>query len=69
MVSNGQKLKFGPFENLSANSFKELHIHYENSFPFLNIEKLVRELWISHWGNNLAVEEHYVLKNKAAKYS
>jgi len=40
-------------------SSKQITAHYTNNSPFLTTEKLTRSLEISHWGNNLAVEEYY----------
>ena len=40
-------------------SSKHMTAHFTNNSPFLTTEKLTRTLEISHWGNNLAVEEYY----------
>jgi len=63
----GDTITYGPYADVEAFSRHDLNVHFENTKPFLTVEKVVRELEISHWGN-LAVEESYeVLKHDGAK--
>jgi oligosaccharyltransferase complex subunit alpha (ribophorin I) len=41
--------------------------HFENSKPLITVTELQRDIEISHWGMNLAVEEHYALRNDGAR--
>ncbi|KAI9243585.1 Ribophorin I [Helicostylum pulchrum] len=66
-AATGNKVVYGPYENIAPLSFDIATCHFENSKPLLTITKLERDVEISHWGNNLAVEEHYALRNDGAK--
>jgi oligosaccharyltransferase complex subunit alpha (ribophorin I) len=48
---------------------EDLHVHYENAKAVLVAKSLFRDLWVSHWGGQLSVEEHYELHNEGAKYA
>lgn len=61
------KVTYGPFTDVQPLAFELSTLHYENGKPMLTITELVRDLEVSHWGNNLAVEEHYALRNDGAK--
>ncbi|KAI9267318.1 Ribophorin I [Sporodiniella umbellata] len=63
---NGNKVTYGPYENVAPYSFEIATCHFENSKPLLTVTELRRDLEISHWGKNLAVEEHYKLRNDGA---
>ncbi|CAO3623598.1 unnamed protein product [Cunninghamella blakesleeana] len=63
----GSKLVYGPFHNIPSESFQPLDCHFESSNPLITITYLERDLQVSHWGNNLAVEEHYHLRNDGAE--
>jgi len=58
----GDTLTYGPYSAQSPRQYVELRVHFQNTKKLLTINKLTRLLEISHWGN-LAVEEHYDLKN------
>ncbi|KAI7895853.1 Ribophorin I [Mucor mucedo] len=65
-AGNGNKVVYGPYENVAPLSFDIATCHFENSKPLITITTLERDIEISHWGNNLAVEEHYALRNDGA---
>jgi oligosaccharyltransferase complex subunit alpha (ribophorin I) len=65
-VSNN-KVIYGPYENVSPQSFELATCHFENSKPLLTVTSLERDIEVSHWGKNLAVEEHYALRNDGAR--
>jgi len=48
-------------------AFEEVKVHYEFTAPIPFVEQLERDIEVSHWGNNLAIEERYVLVNHAAR--
>lgn len=63
----GNKVVYGPYENVEPLSFDIATCHFENSKPLITITSLERDIEISHWGKNLAVEEHYALRNDGAR--
>lgn len=44
-----------------------MRIHYEHTLPILYGTKVIRDIELSHWGNNMAVEEHYAVQNFGVK--
>ena len=60
-------LEYGLFDGKEPNSYEELKIHYEFQQNILTITSLRRDLEISHWGGNLAVEEHFNLTHDGAR--
>jgi oligosaccharyltransferase complex subunit alpha (ribophorin I) len=64
---NGNKVIYGPYENVQPYSFDVATCHFENSKPLLTVPNLRRDIEVSHWGKNLAVEEHYTLRNDGAR--
>ena len=50
-------ISYGPYENIAANSYTELKIHYENNSPFLTVTKLERVIEVSHWSGMVSIEE------------
>ncbi|CDH51153.1 ribophorin i [Lichtheimia corymbifera JMRC:FSU:9682] len=64
---SGNKIVYGPFHDMTPGSYQELSIHYEYSKPILTVAELERDLQVSHWGNNLAVEENYKLQHSGAR--
>jgi oligosaccharyltransferase complex subunit alpha (ribophorin I) len=63
---SSKERNYGPYENVKGNDYEQLRIHEANSSPFLSL-KLRREVWISHWANDLTVNEWYELHNYGAK--
>jgi oligosaccharyltransferase complex subunit alpha (ribophorin I) len=57
---------YGPYEDIKAFSYSQLSIHFENNKPFIS-GTLVKQIEISHWGANVAVEETYELVHTGAK--
>lgn len=56
-------ITYGPYTDVSAFSHSEIKVNFPHSKTVLYTRTLVRELEISHWGNNLAVEENYDVAN------
>ncbi|RIA96849.1 Ribophorin I [Glomus cerebriforme] len=67
ITSNRNTLEYGMFDGKKPNSYEELKIHYEFQQNILTIKDLRRDLEISHWGGNLAVEEHFNLTHDGAR--
>jgi len=60
VTTAGNKATFGPSSVVVPPfSRKVVTAHYTNNARFLTTERLSRTLEVSHWGNNLAVEEFY----------
>ena len=68
VTKSGKTLTFGPYDNeMGAGSFYPLYIHFENNSPALTVNSLTREIWVSYWGSNVAVEESYSMEHSGAK--
>ncbi|KAI9470537.1 MAG: Ribophorin I [Benjaminiella poitrasii] len=65
-VSNN-KIVYGPFTDVQPVSFDLATCHFENPKPLLTVASFTRDIEVSHWGKNLAVEEHYALRNDGAQ--
>lgn len=60
------KVVYGPYSDIAPFSFDIATCHFENTKPMITITSLQRDIEVSHWGKNLAVEEHYALRNDGA---
>lgn len=56
-------ISYGPFSDVPAFSHSEVKVHFPYTKTVLYARTMVRELEVSHWGNNLAVEENYDVAN------
>ncbi|KAI9675179.1 MAG: dolichyl-diphosphooligosaccharide--protein glycosyltransferase subunit 1 [Trizodia sp. TS-e1964] len=65
----GPSFTYGPYGEQPAGAQLDVTVHYEFTKPLIHITRLERDIEISHWGGNLAIEERYWLTNKAAKLS
>ncbi|CAG8536531.1 11252_t:CDS:2 [Diversispora eburnea] len=63
---DGKKIIY-VFDKKKPDDYEELLVHYEFQQALLTIKGARRDFEISHWGNNLAVEEHYNLTHDGAK--
>jgi hypothetical protein len=67
-TKSGSTLTYGPYTRQEpTTSLDKIKVHYEYTAPIAYVEHLQRDIEVSHWGNNLAIEEHYKLTNHAAK--
>ncbi|TPX38079.1 dolichyl-diphosphooligosaccharide---protein glycotransferase [Synchytrium microbalum] len=66
-AKSGNAITYGPYKDVAANTINEINVHYEDSKPVLVAKSLFRDVWVSHWGGQLSVEEHYELANEGAK--
>ncbi|CAG8741894.1 12383_t:CDS:2, partial [Racocetra fulgida] len=64
---NTNIITYGSFSDQEPGAFDELLVHYEFQQAILTVKGLRRDLEISHWGGNLAVEEHFNLTHDGAK--
>jgi oligosaccharyltransferase complex subunit alpha (ribophorin I) len=64
--SEGTILTFGPYEVPANTLGKPIHVHYEQPKVPVTVLTHRRELEVSHWGNNLATEEHYKIRHAGA---
>ncbi|CDS08914.1 hypothetical protein LRAMOSA10275 [Lichtheimia ramosa] len=61
------KIVYGPYLSVTPGSYNPFRIHYEYSKPLLTVTELQRDIQVSHWASNLAVEEHYKLEHSGAR--
>ena len=64
---NDRQIIYGFFNNTQANIHEPLSIHYSYQKAILRVKTLRRDLEISHWGGNLAVEETFDLLHDGAR--
>ncbi|OXV08921.1 hypothetical protein Egran_03315 [Elaphomyces granulatus] len=65
----GSTYTYGPYSNIAPRKFYPLNVRFAASYPVLVCSLLERDVEISHWGGNLAVEERYWLRNSGASLS
>jgi oligosaccharyltransferase complex subunit alpha (ribophorin I) len=66
-VHQGTSLTYGPYDDITPGSTLPVSVRYEFTKPLLHATRFERDIEVSHWGGNLAVEERYWLTNRAAK--
>jgi oligosaccharyltransferase complex subunit alpha (ribophorin I) len=66
-VHQGSILTYGPYNKIAAGQSLPVSVRYEFTKPLLRATRFERDIEVSHWGGNLAVEERYWLTNRAAK--
>ncbi|KAF3939351.1 hypothetical protein ABW19_dt0205844 [Dactylella cylindrospora] len=64
---SGFTLTYGPYDNIKPGTLDAIAVRFEFTNPVIYMEKLERDIEISHWGNNLAIEERYWMTNNGAK--
>ncbi|KAL8729497.1 MAG: hypothetical protein Q9181_004978, partial [Wetmoreana brouardii] len=63
----GSTFTYGPYnEVVPAGASEEATVRYEFTKPLIHATHLERDIEVSHWGGNLAVEERYWLTNQGA---
>jgi oligosaccharyltransferase complex subunit alpha (ribophorin I) len=62
----GSTFTYGPYTDIPAGAVEAARARYEFTKPVLHVSKLERDVEVSHWGGNLAIEERYWLENHAA---
>lgn len=62
----GTSYTYGPYNEREAGAVQEASVRYEFTKPLTHGKLLERDVEISHWGGNLAVEERHWLTNRAA---
>ena len=66
-VKNNQ-ITLGPYKDVAGLEHGVFEVQYELVGAVPHVNHLRRDIEISQWGNNLAVEEHYKFENKGAQY-
>jgi oligosaccharyltransferase complex subunit alpha (ribophorin I) len=67
-TKSGTVLTYGPYDKTPpTSSSDQIKVHYEYTAPITYVDQFERDIEVSHWGNNLAIEERYVLTNHAAR--
>ncbi|CAG8495429.1 4520_t:CDS:2 [Acaulospora morrowiae] len=64
---SGNTVTYGFYYDIKPDAFEKLIVHYEFQEALLTVKGLRRDLEISHWSDNLAIEEHYNLTHDGAK--
>lgn len=62
----GSTLNYGPYTKVAPDATYPLTFRFESTKPILASSRLERDIEVSHWGGNLAVEERYWLRNDGA---
>ena len=62
----GTTYTYGPYSDIPALSPQPVTVRYEFTKPLIHSTLLERDIEISHWGGNLAIEERHWLLNRAA---
>ena len=62
----GTTFTYGPYGELEAGVVQEVSVRYEYTKPLTHGSLLERDVEVSHWGGNLAVEERHWLRNRGA---
>ena len=66
----GSKLTYGPFDKaVPAGALLPVEVRFEFTKPVNHVERLERDIEVSHWGGNVAFEERYELYNRGANLS
>ncbi|KAH8704756.1 putative oligosaccharyl transferase subunit [Talaromyces proteolyticus] len=65
----GSSYTYGPYNKVGPEASYPLTFRFEATKPVLASSLLERDLEVSHWGGNLAVEERYWLRNDGANLS
>ncbi|KAI9690625.1 MAG: dolichyl-diphosphooligosaccharide--protein glycosyltransferase subunit 1, partial [Bogoriella megaspora] len=64
----GSSITYGPYEKTPAGSTQPVTVRYEFTKPVLHTALLQRDIYVSHWGGALSIEELYnPLTNAGAK--
>ncbi|KAI9139239.1 Ribophorin I-domain-containing protein [Paraphysoderma sedebokerense] len=65
---SGSALVYGPFsESLEPFSVIDFYVHYENPKMGLTVKKWERDIFVSHWGGRVEVEENVWVRHEGAK--
>ncbi|KAK0849806.1 dolichyl-diphosphooligosaccharide--protein glycosyltransferase subunit 1 [Friedmanniomyces endolithicus] len=62
----GTTYTYGPYNELPAGAVQEVSVRYEFTKPLLHATLLERDIEVSHWGSNIALEERHWFHNRAA---
>lgn len=66
-VKVGSVISYGPYGEVQPGGAGELiSFRYEHTSPIILMNKLERDIEVSHWGGNLAIEERYWMTNSGA---
>jgi oligosaccharyltransferase complex subunit alpha (ribophorin I) len=68
-TKSGTVLTYGPYQEQPPTTISEkISVHFEYTAPITYVDSLERDIEVSHWGSNVAIEERYKLTNHAARY-
>jgi oligosaccharyltransferase complex subunit alpha (ribophorin I) len=65
----GSTYTYGPYTKVAPGATYPISVRFESTKPILASSLLERDIEVSFWGGNLAVEERYWLRNDGANLS
>ncbi|KAF5624244.1 oligosaccharyl transferase complex subunit OST4 [Fusarium tjaetaba] len=68
-VKQGTKLIYGPFDEKPAGAVSPANVRFQFTKPVIHVKELDRLIEVSHWGGNIAFEEHYEMYHGGANLS
>ncbi|KAH7181120.1 Ribophorin I-domain-containing protein [Fusarium sp. MPI-SDFR-AT-0072] len=68
-VKQGTKLIYGPFDEKPAGAVSPANVRFQFTKPVIHVKELDRLIEVSHWGGNIAFEEHYEMHHGGANLS
>lgn len=66
--SEKNTVTYGPYTNIGSKSLSQSSIHFVNEVPLITVNRLVREVEVSHWGN-VAIEDYMFVTNDGPELS
>ena len=60
-------IDYGPYPDVAPNSHSKMQIHFENNSPFLVVNRLERNIEVSHWAGVVSVEEDIDVRHEGAQ--
>lgn len=64
--SDKNTVTYGPYTNIGSKSLSTSIIHFTNDAPLITVNRLVREVEVSHWGN-VGIEDFLFVTNDGAE--
>lgn len=66
-TKSGSTLTYGPYTTTDPLTPGEpITLRFEYTAPVIHVSTFERSIEVSHWGGNMAVEEHYTMTNNGA---
>lgn len=69
LLVTSNELVLGPFGKMDTFVQDALQVEYEMAGPVIHFREFRRDVEVTHWGSNLAFEDHYNFMNRGAGYA